>query len=43
MERLAERRMQKDDITIDQSNSYFQEEEDDDDNFEDDEDDVCIF
>ncbi|CAO3622688.1 unnamed protein product [Mucor hiemalis] len=39
MERLAERRMQKEDITLDQSNNYFQEEEDDEDAFEDDEDD----
>lgn len=42
MERLAERRMQKEDITLDQSNNYFQEEEDDEDAFEDDEDDVSV-
>jgi hypothetical protein len=41
MERLAERRMQKEDISLEQSNNYFQEEEDDEDAFEDDEDDVC--
>lgn len=39
MERLAERRMQKEDTVSDQGNSYYQEEEDDDDDAYDDEDD----
>ncbi|CEG64858.1 Putative Stress response protein NST1 [Rhizopus microsporus] len=38
MERLAERRMQKEDISLDQNSNYFQEEEDDEDGYEDDED-----
>lgn len=40
MERLAERRMQKEDNTPDQSNNYFQEEEDDEDAFDDEDDEV---
>lgn len=40
MERLAERRMQKEDISLDQNSNYFQEEEDDEDGYEDDEDEV---
>jgi hypothetical protein len=41
MEKLAERRMQKEDISPADSN-YFQDEDDDDDGFEDDEDEVKI-
>jgi hypothetical protein len=40
MERLAERRMQKEDNTPDPSNNYFQDEEDDEDAFDDEDDEV---